>query len=64
MTFGRELIRIIAMHYNEREETKAKREYEKIESLSITTAGASYCLNNASKILAHVGFLTKQVKVM
>lgn len=56
--FSRELVRLIATSYGDQiEEKKIKREYERFGGLGVTTADASYCLNNTARILAYIGIL-------
>jgi len=56
--FGRELVETLAASYGDHiGEKKVKREYERLEGLGISTADASYCLNNTARILTHIGIL-------
>jgi len=59
-TFGRELVKTLAASYGDNiEEKKVKREYERLEGLGVSTADASYCLNNTARILTYTGILPK-----
>jgi len=60
-TFGRELVKAIALFHRGRiDAKKVKREYERFEGLACTTADASYCLNNTSRILMYIEILPSE----
>lgn len=57
-SFGRRLIKILAETFKkDLEAKKVKRAYQGFEGLFLTTADASYCLNNTANILTHIGIL-------
>ena len=56
--FGRGLIRTLAEAYKkDLEAKKVRRAYQRFEGLFLTTADASYCLNNTAKVLTYIGIL-------
>jgi len=55
-SFARGLIQILAQAFKKDSESKKiKRAYQGFEGLPLTTADASYCLNNTAKVLTHIG---------
>jgi hypothetical protein len=59
--FGRGLILILAQTFKKDSEAKkVKRAYQGFEGLLLTTADASYCLNNTAKVLTHIGILPSE----
>jgi hypothetical protein len=57
-SFARGLIQILAQAFKKDSEAKkVKRAYQGFEGLSLTTADASYCLNNTANVLTYIGIL-------
>jgi len=60
-SFARGLIQILAQAFKkDLEAKKVKRVYQGFEGLLLTTADASYCLNNTAKVLTHIGILSPE----
>jgi hypothetical protein len=56
--FGRGLIKALAEYYKKDLQAKRiTRAFKRFEGLFLTTADASYCLNNTARVLTHIGVL-------